>query len=241
MQVCSPSFVRSAGWLLFFSGALPLMRARSAVFGELDPMQDVSSSIMLGQLARFGTNAFDLMLDEDMLDRMPVSNLRLPWYHAVCKQLTTPTSCALLACEQERRNPFAAAGFQQPLTAEDHALAADGALEAHDQGVNVSPAYPVSTSPAYPSGDMDDASPYTPSSPLFLPRSPDYSPDGYVAPYFQQGSAAVSPGYSPDGTADSPSSVFSPPSPEYNGADADMWGEDSLDYVPSSPLFQPKR
>jgi DNA-directed RNA polymerase II subunit RPB1 len=35
-------------------------------FGEFDPMLGVSSCVMTGQKASFGTNAFQLMLDEDI-------------------------------------------------------------------------------------------------------------------------------------------------------------------------------
>ena len=37
----------------------------AATHAEMDPMKGVSEAIMLGQLARIGTGAFDLILDEE--------------------------------------------------------------------------------------------------------------------------------------------------------------------------------
>jgi len=37
----------------------------AAVHSEMDPMKGVSEAIMLGQLARIGTGAFDLLLDDE--------------------------------------------------------------------------------------------------------------------------------------------------------------------------------
>ena len=51
--------------LLFLQNEMLMCRA--AMFSELDDMKGLSENIIMGQLAPTGTGAFDLMLDESML------------------------------------------------------------------------------------------------------------------------------------------------------------------------------
>ena len=50
----------------------------AAFFGEEDNMAGVSSNIMFGQTVPAGTNAFDIILDEEMLQQIPVPLVNLP-------------------------------------------------------------------------------------------------------------------------------------------------------------------
>ena len=43
----------------------PDIIAKAAIFGELDPMNSVSSNIMLGQEVPIGTGSIDIMFDEE--------------------------------------------------------------------------------------------------------------------------------------------------------------------------------
>jgi hypothetical protein len=44
----------------------------AAMFSTTDPMVEVSANILMGQLCRFGTTVFDLVLDEEKLKDVPV-------------------------------------------------------------------------------------------------------------------------------------------------------------------------
>ena len=50
----------------------------AAFFGEEDNMAGVSSNIMFGQTVPAGTHAFDIILDEEMLQQIPVPLINLP-------------------------------------------------------------------------------------------------------------------------------------------------------------------
>lgn len=45
--------------------------AAAAMYGEDDNMQGVSANIMYGQFTKFGTNAFDVYIDEEMISKIP--------------------------------------------------------------------------------------------------------------------------------------------------------------------------
>ena len=164
------------------------------MFSERDDMVDVSASVMLGQLARFGTNAFDLMLDENALQRMPVCHLNaelgIVWfvsYMMLFGRLRTRRG------KQVARNPFAitrASASEASIVPGDAVDAVDASYLDEDEAPYnpVSPQYFQPRSPEFDAADDDVGSIYSPDSPdypasqwgpdddetVYTPTSPQY-------------------------------------------------------------------
>ena len=202
----------------------------AAAFAETDRVLGVSEAVMLGQLARLGTGAFDVMLDaEAMKSAIPETD-----YYA-----SMPFGD--VGAQGEGFSPFA---FSPQVQHYDD-VTLGGAFS--PSGVNAGAASPFThsgrspTSPGYsPSSSFSPTSPgYSPTSPAYSPTSPAYSP---TSPAYSPTSPAyspTSPAYSPTSPAYSPTSpAYSPSSPAYSPS-SPAYSPTSPAYSPTSPAYSP--
>ncbi|KNC53956.1 DNA-directed RNA polymerase [Thecamonas trahens ATCC 50062] len=209
----------------------------AAAMGEVDPLAGVSEAIIMGNLPRIGTGAFDLFLDESKLaDAVEVSVLADSGDALQYVPMSPGDGFAAAT-------PYAAGGMLSPAAAGGWSPAAGGSFSPatfspggagfSPAGAGFSPAG-AGFSPAPASPGLSPASPaYTPSSPAFQsPASPAYSP---TSPAYGAGSPA-SPAYSPTSPAygaGSPTSpAYSPTSPAYGAG-----SPTSPSYSPTSPAY----
>lgn len=187
---------------------------RAATFAENDPMAGVSENIMMGQLCPLGTGAFDLLLNEEMLEQA-VQYLpeQLPDFgggignmtpgHATPGWMTPGNATPGRPMTPSHYNTFAP---NSPLMGQIGGGFSPIPEGAHHGGISpTSPGYSP-TSPGY-----SPTSPgYSPTSPGYSPTSPGYSPTS-------PGYSPTSPGYSPTSPGYSPTSPgYSPTSPGYS-------------------------
>ena len=248
-------------------GTGPLMRCsfeetveilvEAAAHGITDYLHGVSENIMLGNLAPFGTGAFNLRLDESILRNQGEVESTIAFSEQNFVGAATPL---FPSSPQMYGNYQAHSGHLSPLML-NPAFSPMITSPAH-----MSPSYMMSpnvASPAYhlvspsaqgysPTSPAYGASPtspmtsgFSPTSPAYVsPTSPQYSPTGASPTYFQksqvysptspQYSPGVSPQYSPSSPQYSPASPkfeLSPVSPKYEVT--------SKTYSPSSPVYEP--
>ncbi|KAM9928092.1 hypothetical protein OXX59_002068, partial [Metschnikowia pulcherrima] len=172
---------------------------------ELDDCRGISENVILGQMPPLGTGAFDVMVDEKMLQDASVSS-----DIGVAGQTDGgATPYRDYEMEDDKIQFEEGAGFSPIHTA--NVSDASGSLTSYGgQPSMVSPTSPFSfgaTSPGYggvTSPAYGATSPtYSPTSPTYSPTSPSYSP--------------TSPSYSPTSPSYSPTSPsYSPTSPSYS-------------------------
>ncbi|KAM9933049.1 hypothetical protein OXX80_007325, partial [Metschnikowia pulcherrima] len=187
---------------------------------ELDDCRGISENVILGQMPPLGTGAFDVMVDEKMLQDASVSS-----DIGVAGQTDGgATPYRDYEMEDDKIQFEEGAGFSPIHTA--NVSDASGSLTSYGgQPSMVSPTSPFSfgaTSPGYggvTSPAYGATSPtYSPTSPTYSPTSPSYSP--------------TSPSYSPTSPSYSPTSPsYSPTSPSYSPT--------SPSYSPTSPSYSP--
>jgi len=213
---------------------------KASMHGKSDSMTGVSANIMMGQLCRFGTGAFDLFLDVDALgDAIPVKGAgnfskdvlmdedgRTPLMHTPAYSPGAATgaspgvgnlimSPSAFTPEADSLTPvFSPSGAYSP---SDFFYEGEG-------GGGRSPGMEVG-SRGSGGGQMGDV--YSPTSPAFSPASPGL------------GAATQSPGYSPTSPAYSPTSpAYSPTSPAYSPT-SPAYSPTSPAYSPTSPAYSP--
>ena len=254
----------------------PLMRSsfeetveilvEAAAFAEPDHLRGVSENIIMGNLAPLGTGAFDLVLNQGMLERYhveaaPVSSLydSERMYDALYAGAAdgvyagTPTqdfdSVAVKGSYSPIGSDAAFSPYMTPGRAAPFSPAGASPYSPHSpaynpQSPNFSPTSPnySPTSPAYSptSPSYSPTSPsYSPTSPGYSPTSPSYSP---TSPSYSPTSPThnpVSPNYSPTSPSYSPTSPsYSPTSPSYSPT-SPSYSPTSPSYSPTSPSYSP--
>merc|ERR1740128_620337 len=206
----------------------------AASHAEVDPLRGVSENIILGQLPRMGTGAFDLLLDAEKCKQgieiplnigagmgagmffgsaaTPMAGMSpqmTPW-----NQVATPAYGSVWS-------PGLGSGMTPGGPAFSPSVASESGLSpGYSPAWSPQPGSPGSPgpgmSPYIPSPGMSPS--YSPSSPAYAPTSPSLSP---TSPNY----SPTSPGYSPTSPSYSPTSPgYSPTSPSYS---------------PTSPSYSP--
>ncbi|XP_055335643.1 DNA-directed RNA polymerase II subunit RPB1-like [Paramacrobiotus metropolitanus] len=230
----------------------------AAAHAECDYLKGVSENIMLGQLARLGTGAFDLILDPDkcrhgMEVPMNIANLAhiedgagalldgrnaplTPWLNAGTPSYNQAWSP--LAAVTPGHSVFSPMPNMSPMMTPR----GDGGASPWSPAAGLmspgpsSPMFPMSPNPSYsPSSPLHvgPSSHYSPSSPVYSPTSPAGASPNY---------SPTSPNYSPTSPSYSPVSPrhsYSPTSPSYNALSPSVGagglGGASPSYSPTSP------
>ncbi|XP_054719438.1 DNA-directed RNA polymerase II subunit RPB1-like [Uloborus diversus] len=233
----------------------------AASHAELDPLKGVSENIIMGQLPRMGTGAFDLLLDAEkckygieipMVGAMggpgvffgsvasPTSGMSpqmTPW-----NQGGTPAYANAWSPGLGSGMTPGAAGFS-PSAASDASGYSPGYSPAWSPqpGSPASPASPYIPSPAGAlSPSYSPSSPsFAPTSPSLTPQSPSYSPTSPSYSPTSPSYSPTSPNYSPTSPSYSPTSPsYSPTSPSYSPA-SPSYSPTSPSYSPTSPSYSP--
>ncbi|XP_064456621.1 DNA-directed RNA polymerase II subunit RPB1-like [Ornithodoros turicata] len=237
----------------------------AASHAEVDYLKGVSENIIMGQLARMGTGAFDLMLDAEkckygieipmnlpgMLGPLggtglffgsaatPIAGMSpqmTPW-----NQGATPAYGSVWSPGVGSGMTPGAAGFSPSAASDASGFSPAGCSPSWSP----QPGSPASSpaSPYIPSPHSPNYSPsspaYAPSSPSMTPASPSYSP---TSPSYSPTSptySPTSPNYSPTSPSYSPTSPsYSPTSPSYSPT-SPSYSPTSPSYSPTSPSYSP--
>ncbi|EYC06183.1 hypothetical protein Y032_0077g1077 [Ancylostoma ceylanicum] len=224
----------------------------AAVHAEVDPVKGVSENIMLGQLARAGTGAFDLVLDAEKCKYGIEVSTMMGMYGGVGQfgAAHSPASSSMSPI-QTPWNGGMTPGYGaawSPIGSGMTPGAAGFSPSGHSE-TGMSPGYGGEggwspTSPGDPLGGMSPSgatpryggamSPgYSPTSPnAFGAQSPSYSP---TSPHY----SPTSPSYSPTSPSYSPTSPsYSPTSPSYSPT-SPSYSPTSPSYSPTSPSYSP--
>ncbi|XP_065577511.1 DNA-directed RNA polymerase II subunit RPB1-like [Artemia franciscana] len=213
----------------------------AASHAEVDPLRGVSGNIILGQLPRMGTGAFDLLLDVEKCKQgveIPTNAVGNAFFHggavspngAMTPQGTPWTQGA---------TPFYGSTWlgMTPSVAGMTPGGPSFSPSAASEAYGLSPAFnSPGWSPSHSPGSPGGMSPYIPSpgaaSPSYSPTSPAYSP---ASPNL----TPVSPRYSPTSPSYSPTSPsYSPTSPNYSPT-SPSYSPTSPNYSPTSPSYSP--
>lgn len=210
-----------------------LLEAGSAA--ELDDCRGISENVMLGQMAPLGTGAFDVMVDDKMLQ--VASGVAAP----VDDGGATPYRTYDM--EDDKIQFEEGAGFSPIHTAP----VTDGGLLTSYGG---QPMLPLPTSPfsygatlpafgATLPGYGGTLPTYLPTSPSYSPTSPSYSPTSPSYSPTSPSYSPTSPSYSPTSPSYSPTSPsYSPTSPSYSPT-SPSYSPTSPSYSPTSPSYSP--
>ncbi|KAM9911702.1 hypothetical protein OXX69_003265 [Metschnikowia pulcherrima] len=208
---------------------------------ELDDCRGISENVILGQMPPLGTGAFDVMVDEKMLQDASVSS-----DIGVAGQTDGgATPYRDYEMEDDKIQFEEGAGFSPIHTA--NVSDASGSLTSYGgQPSMVSPTSPFSfgaTSPGYggaTSPAYGATSPtYSPTSPTYSPTSPSYSPTSPSYSPTSPSYSPTSPSYSPTSPSYSPTSPsYSPTSPQYSPT-SPSYSPTSPQYLPTSPSYSP--
>jgi DNA-directed RNA polymerase II subunit RPB1 len=210
---------------------------------ELDDCRGISENVMLGQMAPLGTGAFDVMVDDKMLQNAP-SNMAIAANQDIGDD-GGATPFKEYDMEDDQIHFEEGAGFSPIHTAP--VSDGSGALTSYGgQGAtSPSPTSPFSygvTSPAYggASPGYGGTSPtYSPTSPTYSPTSPSYSPTSPSYSPTSPSYSPTSPSYSPTSPSYSPTSPsYSPTSPSYSPT-SPSYSPTSPSYSPTSPSYSP--
>lgn len=221
----------------------------AAAVGEFDDCKGISENIMLGQVAPLGTGAFDVLLDENELFKLPRAAFLINENKAITDSSvsfsdSSPYSPIMTPYDgrsPERMNLFGSgspAGVLFSPIGDNGSLSfskAASPLPMPSWNNNaVSPTYaPNNGAPVFsPSGGgFSISSPkYSPTSPAYTPNSPQYSP---TSPLSKGSSfASTSPTFSPT----SPRYVVA--SPSYSPTNR-SGGGGSAGFSPTSPSYSP--
>ncbi|KAK8780825.1 hypothetical protein V5799_017832, partial [Amblyomma americanum] len=230
----------------------------AASHAEVDYLKGVSENIIMGQLARMGTGAFDLMLDAEKCKYGIEIPMNLP---GLMGSLCGPgvffgSAATPMAGMSPQMTPWATgatpaygsgwspnvgsgmtpggAGFSPSASSDASGFspgACSPAWSPQPGSPASSPASPYIPSPSSP--NYSPSSPaYAPSSPSLTPASPTYSP---TSPSY----SPTSPSYSPTSPTYSPTSPnYSPTSPSYSPT-SPSYSPTSPSYSPTSPSYSP--
>uniref|UniRef100_A0A131XL90 DNA-directed RNA polymerase subunit n=1 Tax=Hyalomma excavatum TaxID=257692 RepID=A0A131XL90_9ACAR len=229
----------------------------AASHAEVDYLKGVSENIIMGQLARMGTGAFDLMLDAEKCKYGIEIPMNLPMMGSLCGPGVFFGSAATpMAGMSPQMTPWATgatpaygsgwspnvgsgmtpggAGFSPSASSDASGFspgACSPAWSPQPGSPASSPASPYIPSPSSP--NYSPSSPaYAPSSPSLTPASPTYSP---TSPSY----SPTSPSYSPTSPTYSPTSPnYSPTSPSYSPT-SPSYSPTSPSYSPTSPSYSP--
>ncbi|CCE87208.1 Piso0_005751 [Millerozyma farinosa CBS 7064] len=218
-----------------------LLEAASSA--ELDDCRGISENVMLGQMAPLGTGAFDVMVDDKMLQLAP-SNLSNVGETGAYGDDGGATPYREYEMEDDKIQFEEGAGFSPIHTAP--VSDGSGALTSYGgQLTSPGPSSPFSygaTSPGY-GGTSPTYSPtspsYSPTSPSYSPTSPSYSPTSPSYSPTSPSYSPTSPSYSPTSPSYSPTSPsYSPTSPSYSPT-SPSYSPTSPSYSPTSPSYSP--
>merc|ERR1712130_252526 len=157
----------------------------AAQYADIDPLRGVSSNIMVGQMPPIGTGCFDLFLDEEMLknvvtiEAINVGGLEggmTPYAHSGMSPFPHSPYAGGATPYTEEQSPY----LYSPTPSHGGTPYGDSAFS------------PIAQSPYSDTGSF---SPYSASSPAYMPSSPtvgEYSPS---SPAYNSG------GYSPSSPA----------------------------------------
>jgi len=157
----------------------------AATFSERDHLRGVSENIMLGQLVPAGTGAFQLMLDQPMLEK-----------YAPAEDAFAPLDTANMFASMYKMSEldtYAATPTQEF----DYVSSPYHAASQHSSG-GYSPLNEAAFSPMYSPRGSHSPSPLSPSG--FSPTSPAYggfSPNSPSSPNYSPSYSPTSPSYSP--------------------------------------------
>ena len=256
----------------------PLMRSsfeetveilvEAAAFSEPDYLKGVSENIILGNLAPLGTGAFDLILNQGMLERYHVEANTATgslfdterMYDALYSGQAgtdgvyagTPTQDFDSGLVKGSYSPIGDASFSPYMTPGRTPFSPAPASPTYSpsspgynaQSPSFSPQSPnySPTSPSYSptSPSYSPTSPsYSPTSPSYSPTSPSYSPTSPSYSPTSPSYSPTSPSYSPTSPSYSPTSPsYSPTSPSYSPT-SPSYSPTSPSYSPSSPVYSP--
>lgn len=218
----------------------PLMRSsfeetveilvEAAAFAEPDYLKGVSENIIVGNMAPLGTGAFDLILNQGMLER----------YH-----VEAPTHTTSLY-DTERMYDALYGGGDGAYAATPTQDFDSGSIKGSYSPIgdaSFSPYMTPGRTPFSPSPSSPTYSPtspaYNPQSPSFSPTSPNYSPTSPSYSPTSPSYSPTSPSYSPTSPSYSPTSPsYSPTSPSYSPT-SPSYSPTSPSYSPTSPSYSP--
>ncbi|VDM61987.1 unnamed protein product, partial [Angiostrongylus costaricensis] len=234
----------------------------AAVHAETDPVKGVSENIMLGQLAKAGTGAFDLVLDAEKCKYGIEVSTMLGAYGSVgqfgaahspasssMSPVQTPWNGGMTPGYGAAWSPIGsgmtpgAAGFSPSGLSENGmspGYGGEGGWSPTSPGDPLGGMSPLGATPRY-GGAMSPG--YSPTSPgTFGAQSPGYSP---TSPHYSPTSPSYSP-TSPSYSPTSPSTLFryfdiksySPTSPSYSPT-SPSYSPTSPSYSPTSPSYSP--
>ncbi|XP_049853446.1 DNA-directed RNA polymerase II subunit RPB1 [Schistocerca gregaria] len=226
----------------------------AASHAEVDPMRGVSENIIMGQLPRLGTGAFDLLLDADKCKAgieipMSVGAGMMGGAGMFFGSAATPSMSPQMTPWNQGTTPAYNSGWSPVLgsgmTPGGPCFSPSGASDASGMSPGFSPWSPTPGSPSSPGPAMSPylpspASPtYAPSSPAYAPTSPSLTPS---SPHYSPTSPSyspTSPHYSPTSPSYSPTSPsYSPTSPSYSPT-SPSYSPTSPSYSPTSPSYSP--
>ncbi|CAJ0594393.1 unnamed protein product [Cylicocyclus nassatus] len=231
----------------------------AAVHAEVDPVKGVSENIMLGQLAKAGTGAFDLVLDAEKCKYGIEVSTMMGMYGGVgqfgaahspasssMSPIQTPWNGGMTPGYGAAWSPIGsgmtpgAAGFSpsgHSETGMSPGYGGEGGWSPTSPGDPLGGMSPSGATPRYGGAMSPGYSPTSPSafgaqSPSYSPTSPHYSP---TSPSY----SPTSPSYSPTSPSYSPTSPsYSPTSPSYSPT-SPSYSPTSPSYSPTSPSYSP--
>ncbi|SGZ57442.1 CIC11C00000004322 [Sungouiella intermedia] len=218
---------------------------------ELDDCRGISENVILGQMPPLGTGAFDVMVDDKMLQHAtPNANLITSGVQTGDDGGATPYRDYEM--DDDKIQFEEGAGFSPIHTA--NVSEGSGSLTSYGGQPSMtsptspfsygasSPAFGGATSPGY-GGTSPTYSPtspsYSPTSPSYSPTSPSYSPTSPSYSPTSPSYSPTSPSYSPTSPSYSPTSPsYSPTSPSYSPT-SPSYSPTSPSYSPTSPSYSP--
>ncbi|CDK25021.1 unnamed protein product [Kuraishia capsulata CBS 1993] len=219
---------------------------------ELDDCKGVSQNVILGQLAPIGTGAFDVMVDESMLNSLsadyPKQNVPI-FRGKLTEGSATPYDAGSQYDDDIGQDDTSAVMFSPIVQSSANDDRSGGFT---DYG-GFSSYAPNPTTPMSPFSGYGPTSPgisanspgyatsptYSPTSPSYSPTSPSYSPTSPSYSPTSPSYSPTSPSYSPTSPSYSPTSPsYSPTSPSYSPT-SPSYSPTSPSYSPTSPSYSP--
>ncbi|CAN3474396.1 DNA-directed RNA polymerase II subunit RPB1 [Diutina catenulata] len=211
----------------------------AAATAELDDCRGISENVMLGQMAPLGTGAFDVMVDDNMLQEAPGVTVEGEYEDGGA----TPYRDYDM---EDDKIQFDEGGAFSPIhtaqVGESGGLTSYGGMPQSPGAATspfnfpTSPSFSGATSPGY--GGVTSPS-YSPTSPSYSPTSPSYSPTSPSYSPTSPSYSPTSPSYSPTSPSYSPTSPsYSPTSPSYSPT-SPSYSPTSPSYSPTSPSYSP--
>ncbi|KAL6731297.1 hypothetical protein Aduo_002175 [Ancylostoma duodenale] len=238
----------------------------AAVHAEVDPVKGVSENIMLGQLARAGTGAFDLVLDAEKCKYGIEVSTMMGMYGGVgqfgaahspasssMSPIQTPWNGGMTPGYGAAWSPIGsgmtpgAAGFSpsgHSETGMSPGYGGEGGWSPTSPGDPLGGMSPSGATPRYGGAMSPGYSPTSPNafgaqSPSYSPTSPHYSPTSPSYSPTSPSYSPTSPSYSPTSPSYSPTSPgYSPSSPRYSPT-SPTYSPTSPTYSPTSPTYSP--